>query len=96
MSLAQIADFAIVGVIAVVVIGLLIWGASKPLVRRLLSVLGMGTGTGFSVWGIMLAATKEESPLGSAAGRIAVGAEGLVGAIGPRVISLCGSCTGRK
>ena len=90
------ADLAIGGVIAVVLLGLLIWGAKNPLVWRILSVLGMGTGAGFLVWGIMLASMKQEPPLGSAAGVIAVGAGVLVGAIVLLVISFCGSCTARK
>ena len=97
MSLAQFTDIkpaslAIGGVIAVVLLGLLIWGAKNPLVWRILSVLGMGTGAGFLVWGIMLASMKQEPPIGSAAGIIAVGAGVLVGAIALLVISFCGSC----
>jgi hypothetical protein len=97
MSLAQFteikhADLVIGGVVAVVLLGLLIWGAKNPLVWRILSVFGMGTGAGFLVWGIMLASVRQEPPIGSAAGIIAVGSGGLVGAIALLVISFCGSC----
>jgi hypothetical protein len=37
----------IFAVVAVVLIGLLIWGARNPLVWRILSVLGMGAGAGY-------------------------------------------------
>jgi hypothetical protein len=101
MSLAQFteikpAGLAIGGAVAMVLLGLLIWGARNLLVWRLLSVLGMGTGAGFLVWGIMLASLKQESPIGSAAAVIAVGAGVLVGAIVLLVVSFCGSCTGRR
>ena len=101
MPLAQFskikpAGLAIVGVIATALIGLLIWGAKNPLVWRLLSVLGMGTGAGFLVWGIIMAAMKQEPPIGSPAGIIAVGAGVLVGAIVLLVTSFCGGCTARK
>ena len=90
------AALAIGGVIAVVLLALLIWGAKNPLVWRVLAVLGMGTGAGFLVWGIMLASMKQEPPLGSAAGVVALGAGILVGAIALLVVSFCGSCTARK
>jgi hypothetical protein len=90
------AGLVVGGVIAVALLGLLIWGAKNPMVWRILSVLGMGTGAGFLVWGIMLASMKQEPPLGSAAGIIALGAGVLVGAIALLVISFCGSCMTRK
>lgn len=86
----------IVVVIPIVLIGLLIWGARNPLVWRILSVLGIGTGGGFLVWGILMAAMREEPPFASPAGIIAIGAGMLLGSITLLVISLCGSCTGRK
>jgi hypothetical protein len=84
------------GIVAIALLGLLIWGAKNPWVWRLLSVIGMGTGAGLLVWGILLASMKQEPPLGSAAGVIAVGAGVLVGAIVLLVISYCGGCTARK
>ena len=87
--------FAMV-VLAVALIGLLIWGAWKPLIWRLFSVLGIGAGGGFLVWGIMMAALKESPPFASPAGIIGIGAGVLVGAIALLVISFCGSCRGRK
>lgn len=87
---------AIVATVAIVLIGLLIWGAWKPLVWRILSVLGMGTGAGFLVWGILMAAMQEAPRFGSPAGIIALGAGVLVGSIALLVISFCGSCGSRK
>jgi len=87
---------AVVAVLAVVLIGLLIWGARNPLVWRLLAVLGMGTGAGFLVWGILLAAMNEAPPLISPAGIIALGAGALVGSIVLLVVSYCGGCRTRK
>ena len=81
---------------SIVLIGLLIWGAWKPLIWRLLSVLGIGAGGGFLVWGIMLASLHEEPPFASPAGIIGIGAGVLVGSIALLVISFCGSCTRRK
>jgi MFS family permease len=87
---------AIVATLASVLIGLLVWGAWKPLVWRVLSVLGMGAGAGALVWGILMAAMREEPRFGSPAGIIAIGAGMLVGSIALLVISFCGSCGGRK
>jgi len=92
----HVPSIAVIAVVAVVLIGLLVWGAWKPLVWRVLSVLGMGTGAGFLVWGILMAAMQEEPRFGSPAGIIAIGAGALVGSIALLVISFCGSCRGRK
>ena len=86
----------VVAIVPIVLIGLLIWGAWKPLVWRILSVIGMGTGAGFLVWGILMAAMQEEPRFGSPAGIIAIGAGALVGSIALLVISFCGSCRGRN
>lgn len=75
---------------------LLIWGAWKPLIWRMLSVLGIGAGGGFLVWGIMLASLHEEPPIASPAGIIGIGTGVLIGSIALLVISFCGSCMGRK
>ena len=83
-------------IVTIVLIGLLIRGAWKPLIWRILSVLGMGTGAGFLVWGIMMATMKEEPPFATPAGIIAIGAGVLVGSIALLVISFCGCCRGRK
>ena len=95
-AIHYVPSIAVVAVVAIVLIGLLIWGARKPLVWRILSVLGMGTGAGFLVWGILMAAMREEPRFGSPAGIIAIGAGALVGSIALLVISFCGSCRGRK
>lgn len=50
----------IVGVVAIVLAGLLAWGSRNPLVWRLLAVVGMGSGVGLLVWGIIIATGKEE------------------------------------
>jgi hypothetical protein len=77
------------GVPFVVLVALLIWGAWSPLVWRVLAVLGMGTGAGLLVWGILLAAMKDPSPPGHPAAIIAVGAGVLVGSITLLVVSFC-------
>ena len=98
MQVTQFSDpvLAVVGIAAIVLLALLIWGAKNPLVWRILSIFGMGTGAGLLVWGIMLASMKQEPPIGSAAGIIAVGAGVLVGAIALLVISFCGGNAARK
>jgi len=83
----------IFGTAAVVLLGLLIWGVRNALVWRLLAVVGMGAGVGLLVWGIILAATGDEPPIGSAPGIIATGAGTLVSAIVLLVISFL---SGRK
>jgi hypothetical protein len=87
---------AIVGVVAIVLAALLAWGSKNPLVWRLLAVVGMGSGVGLLVWGIIIAAGKEEPPIGSPAGIIATGAGVLVSAIVLLVISFLGGRTTRK
>ena len=86
----------VIAVLLIGLIGLLVWGAKHPMVWRIFSVLGMGAGAGFLVWGILLAAMKQEAPFGSPAGIIALGAGTLVASIALLAISFCGSCTGRK
>ena len=83
-------------VLAIALIGLLIWGAWHPLIWRLFSVLGIGAGGGFLVWGIMMASLKEEAPFASPAGIIGIGAGVLIGFIALLVISFCGGSRGRK
>jgi len=83
-------------VAGIILAGLLVWGFKNPLVWRMLAVLGMGSGVGFLVWGIMLAAMHESPALGSPAGIIAAGAGGLVTAIALFVISFCGGRPARK
>ena len=95
-AILYVPSIAVVAIVPIVLIGLLIWGAWKPLVWRILSVIGMGTGAGFLVWGILMAAMQEEPRFGSPAGIIAIGAGALVGSIALLVISFCGSCRGRN
>ena len=87
---------ATVAIVAILLIGLLIWGARNPLVWRVLSVLGMGTGGGLLVWGILMATMKQEPPIASPAGIIAIGSGMLIGSVALLVISFCGSCKTRK
>jgi len=101
MLLAQVCEvshpcLAIIGIVAIVLVVLLIWGSRNPLVWRVLAVVGMGTGVGLLVWGIIIAAMKEEPPIGSPAGIIATGAGILASAIVLLVISFVGGRTIRK
>jgi hypothetical protein len=101
MLLAQVCKvcslpLAIVGVVVVALVALLIWGSKNRLVWRLLAVVGMGTGVGLLVWGIIIAAMKEEPPIGSPAGIIATGAGVLVSAIVLLVMSFLGGKKARK
>jgi hypothetical protein len=91
--LVRLPDLAIGGIVAAVLVALLIWGSENPLAWRLPAVVGMGTGVGLLVWGIILAATSQEPPIGSPAGIIGTGAGVLVSAIVLLVISFLG---GRK
>ncbi len=92
----HVPSLAIVGTVAIVLTVLLIWGAWRPLVWRVLAVVGMGTGVGLLVWGIIIAATKEVPLVGSPAGIIATGAGVLASAIVLLVISFAGGRAGRK
>ncbi len=92
----HVPSLAIVGTVALVLTILLIWGAWRPLVWRVLAVVGMGTGVGLLVWGIIIAATKEAPLIGSPAGIIATGAGVLASAIVLLVISFTGGRTARK
>jgi Na+-translocating ferredoxin:NAD+ oxidoreductase RnfA subunit len=83
-------------VAGIILLGLLVWGFKNPLVWRMLAVVGMGTGVGFLVWGIMLAAMRESPALGSPAGIIAAGAGVLVSTTALFVISFCSGRPARK
>ena len=96
MLLAFLAVFPLVAIVPVVLIGLLIWGAWNPLVWRVLSVLGMATGAGFLVWGILMAAMKEECALCYACWHHWHWRGVLVGSIALLVISFCGGCKGHN
>ncbi len=101
MLLAQVSEvyvpkLAVIATVAGVLTILLIWGAWRPLVWRVLAVVAMGTGVGLLVWGIIVAATGEEPLIGSPAGIIATGAGVLASAIVLLVISFTGGRTARK
>ena len=86
----KIVGLVIAGGLAIVLLGLLIWGVKKPVVWRLLSVFGMAVGSGVLVWGIMAAAMDSMPSSGSAAVIIGVGAGVLVGAVSLLAISFLG------
>ncbi len=101
MPLSQVCEeclpgLTIFGIVAIVLTALLIWGSWRPMVWRVLAILGMGTGVGLLVWGIIIAATKELPLVGSPAGIIATGAGVLASAIVLLVISFTGCRTTRK
>ena len=85
-----IVGLVIAGVLAIVLLGLLVWGVKKPVVWRLLSVFGMAVGSGVLVWGIMAAATGMTPSNSSPPVIIGTGAGVLVGAISLLVISFLG------
>ena len=89
-----IVGLVITGVLAIILLGLLIWGVKKPVVWRLLSVFGMAVGSGVFVWGIMAAAMGVMPSSGSPPVIIGVGAGVLVGAISLLVISFLGGKPG--
>jgi hypothetical protein len=78
------------GVGTLILLGLLIWGVRNPIVWRLLSVVAVGSGVTFLVWGITSAAMGEEPSIGSPTGLIGAWAGVMVGGIMLFVISLCG------
>jgi len=80
------------GVAAVLLLGLLIWGVRNPVVWRLLSVVAVGSGVTFLVWGITSAAMGEQPAIGSPTSLIGAGAGVMVGGIMLFIISLCGKC----
>ena len=82
--------FILAGVAALILLGLLIWGIKNPIVWRLLSVIAVGSGVSFLVWGITSAAMGDEPSIGSPTGLIGAGAGVTVGGIMLFVISLCG------
>ena len=77
-------------ILVLVFLGLLIWGAWKPIIWRLLSVAGMTFGSGMLVGGLVAIATDALPDRVSAANVVGVGTGLLVGAIGLLVISFCG------
>ena len=82
--------FALAAAGALILLGLLIWGARNRLVWRVLAVLGMGAGVAFLVWGILLASLGEEAPLIAPAAMVAIGAGALTSSITLLVISFLG------
>jgi len=88
--------FVLVGVFAIVLLGLLIWGAKNPLVWWILCVIGTGTGAGLLVWGLLIYHHENELPFGSPAGIIGAGAGFLAGSVVLFVAALIRSCCRRQ
>ncbi len=76
--------------LALLAIGLALWGLRNRAAWSLLAVLGMAAGTGLLVWGIVSAAMHEPMPIGSPPAIIGVGAGCLAGAVALLVISFVG------
>ena len=87
---------AVVGLAAIVLLGLLIWGAKNPLIWWLLCVIGTGMGTGFLVWGLLMFHQEEQLPFGSPAMMVGAGAGFLAGSLVLLVAAIIGSCTRRR
>jgi hypothetical protein len=72
---------------AAILVTLLVWGVKNPVVWRLLSVVAVGSGVGFLVWGITSAAMREEPSIGSPTALIGTGAGVMGGVIMLLVVS---------
>jgi len=86
----------VVGALAVVLLGLLIWGAKNPLIWWLLCVIGTGTGAGLLVWGLLMFHQEDRLAVGSPAGIVGAGAGLLAGSVVLFVAALVGSCCRRR
>ncbi len=87
---------AVIGVAAIVLLGLLIWGAKNPLIWWLLCVIGTGMGTGLLVWGLLILHQDEQLPFGSPAMTVGAGAGFLAGSLVLLVAAIIGSCSRRR
>ena len=86
----------VLSVLAVVVLGLLVWGVKNPLIWWLLCVIGTGTGAGLLVWGILIYNQPEQLPFGSPAMIIGAGSGFLAGSVVLLVAAIIGSCSRKK
>jgi hypothetical protein len=86
----------VLGVSAVVLLGLLVWGAKNPLIWWLLCVIGTGTGAGLLVWGLLMFHEEDQLALGSPAGIVGAGAGLLAGSVVLFVAAIIGSCSRRR
>jgi hypothetical protein len=86
----------VVGVLALVLLGLLIWGAKNPLVWWLLCVIGTGLGTGMLVWGLLMRHHSEGPGAVSPAAIVGAGAGLLAGSVVLFVAAIIGSCSRRR
>lgn len=85
----------VVGAVAIVVLGLLIWGTKNPWIWWILCVMGTGTGVGLLVWGLLINGQEEELVIGTPAGLIGAGAGFLAGSVVLFVAAIFGSCCRR-
>lgn len=86
----------VLGVLAIVVLGLLVWGVKNPLIWWLLCVIGTGTGASLLVWGILIYNQPEQLPFGSPAMIIGAGSGFLAGSVILLVAAIIGSCSRKK
>ncbi|MHB0960076.1 MAG: hypothetical protein ACYC0X_19925 [Pirellulaceae bacterium] len=86
----------VLSVLALVLLGLLIWGAKNPAIWWLLCVIGTGTGAGLLVWGILIYNQPEQLPFGSPAMIIGAGAGFLASSVVLLVAAIIGSCARKK
>ena len=86
----------VIGVLALVLLGLLIWGAKNPLIWWLLCVIGTGLGTGTLVWGLLMRHQSEGPGAVSPAAIVGAGAGLLAGSLMLFVAAIIGSCARRR
>jgi hypothetical protein len=96
MAAMDLLGLVVAGVFAIVMLGLLIWGAKNPLIWWILCVIGTGAGAGLLVWGLLMYHREEQLPFGSPAGIIGAGAGFLAGSVVLFVAALVGCCCRRK
>jgi hypothetical protein len=89
-------ELAIFCVVAIVVLGLLIWGTKNPWIWWILCVMATGTGAGLLVWGLLIYGQEEEALICTPAGIIGAGAGCLAGSIVLFVAAIFGSCCRRR
>lgn len=91
----ELLGLVVLGAVAIVLLGLLMWGTRNPLVWWVLCVLATGMGTCLLVWGILLYNQQEVLPFASPALVIGAGAGCLAASIPLLVAAIVGSCSRR-
>ncbi len=86
----------VIGVLALILLGLLIWGAKNPLIWWLLCVIGTGLGTGMLVWGLLMRHHGDETVVASPAAIVGAGAGLMAGSLVLFVAAIIGSCARRR